>query len=130
MDACRKECDSLLRRIRMLNLKAKMVVAAFAAVVFVGSAIQNQAFAAEREIVKFRLTSWKAVHFDDAKSAKETHATLIKLGCEAKQEQHGGHIDVAFRCPRWRSVALKTHNEAHQWERWLKSLGFQTSHSH
>jgi len=89
-----------------------------------------RADAADREIVSFRLTQWKAAHFDDAKTAKTNFETLKRIGCEAEQHRHDGHFDVRYRCAKWRSIALKSHDEAHQWERWLKAYGFETTHQH
>lgn len=92
--------------------------------------LATNAMAANREILSFRLPQWKSVHLDDAKAAKVSVETLKQIGCEAEQHQHGGHFDVRYRCIQWRSIALNTHDEAHQWERWLKSFGFETAHQH
>jgi hypothetical protein len=86
--------------------------------------------AADVERVDFRLTSWKALHFDDARKAQSYFKIFKTIGCECKQESHGDHFDVKFRCPKWRSIALKTHAEAHQWEAFLKKIGFETKHDH
>ena len=105
-----------------------MLILAFA--VCASGAVTADAFAAEREIISFRLPDWKSAHFDDAKSAQANFETFKQIGCEAEQHQHGGHFDVRYRCVQWRSIALTSHDEAHQWERWLKAYGFETSHRH
>jgi hypothetical protein len=87
-------------------------------------------FAAGTEIVNFRLVQWRSAHYDDAKLAQANLTTFKKIGCEVEQNQHGGHVDVRYRCPTWRSIAAKSHVEAHQWEKWLKASGFETSHKH
>ena len=114
----------------MFARKQIIILAAMTVFTTLSAAIPTQAFAAGQEIVKFRLTNWKTAHFDDGKKAQTHAATLKQIGCDVKQGAHGDHHDVSYRCPNWRSIALKSHNEAHQWERWLKANGFQTSHQH
>lgn len=93
-------------------------------------ALTSTASAAEQEVVAYRLAAWKTVHFDDARRA-ETHAKTVKqLGCEVKSGSHGGHIDVSYRCSKWRKISLNSHDKAHQWENWLKACGFETRHQH
>jgi len=82
------------------------------------------------EIVRYQLSDWKTKHIHDSKKAETIASTLKKLGCELKKHEHNGHIDVRYRCPKWRQLDLKTHAEAHQWETWLKEYGFQTEHKH
>lgn len=82
------------------------------------------------EIVRYQLEDWKAKHIHDAKKAKTIAATLKRLGCEMKQAQHNGHIDVRYRCPKWRQLELDSHEEAHKWEKWLKEYEFKTEHKH
>lgn len=70
------------------------------------------------------------MHFNDAAKAKQ-HAEMVKkLGCEVKQGQHAGHIDLTYRCVEWKSIAVETHALAEQWSGWLKSSGFDVSHAH
>ncbi len=85
---------------------------------------------AASEVISFRLPNWKSAHFDDAKSAEANFKTFKQIGCEVEQGQHGGHFDVRYRCPKWRSISFKSHDDAHRWERWLKASGFETSHKH
>lgn len=82
------------------------------------------------EIVRYRAEKWQAKHIHGDKKAKTIAATLKKLGCEVEQAQHNGHIDVKYRCPKWRQMELDTHEDAHKWEKWFKEYGFQTEHKH
>jgi len=86
--------------------------------------------AADREIVAYRLASWKTVHFDDAQQADIHVKTIQRLGGEVKTGDHGGHIDVSFRCPQWREISFDSHTKAHNWENWLIASGFETRHQH
>lgn len=90
----------------------------------------SPASAGEKAVVAYRLANWKTMHFDKAAEAKDHFTTVKRLGCEASQEDHGGHIDVAFRCPRWRVVSFDDHATAHKWQRWLQACGFETEHKH
>ena len=82
------------------------------------------------EVVRYQLKNWKAKHIHDEKKAESIVTTLKKLGCEVKKNQHNGHIDVTYRCPKWRQLDLQTHEAAHKWESWLKEFEFQTEHKH
>lgn len=86
--------------------------------------------AATRELVRYRLTDWRAVHTSNEGQAKKLAATLTKLRCQVEQSSHGNHIDVRYRCKDWQELELKDHATAHQWEAWLKKYGFQTVHQH
>ena len=88
------------------------------------------AIAGADEIVRYQLSDWKAKHIHDAKKADTIAKTLKKLGCELKKDQHNGHIDVKYRCPKWRQLSLDSHADAHKWEKWLKEFGFKTEHKH
>lgn len=88
------------------------------------------AVATADEIVRYQLTDWKAKHIHDSKKADTISKTLKTLGCELKQEKHNGHIDVKYRCPKWRVLKLDSHDEAHKWEKWLKEYNFKTEHKH
>lgn len=109
----------------MSALKTLTVTMLFVCCIAIGSL---KADSLER--VEFRLMDWKALHFDQASQAKAYYETFKGIGCECKQENHGDHIDVAFRCPKWRSLSLKSHSEAHKWEAFLKKAGFETKHEH
>lgn len=83
-----------------------------------------------KESIAFQLPQWKTMHFDDAAKAKQ-HADMVKkLGCEVKQGQHDGHIDLSYRCAEWKSMTVATHALAEQWGGWLKGSGFDVSHAH
>ena len=97
---------------------------------FITATLTSTASAADREVVAYRLTNWKTVHFDDAKRADAHTKTVKRLGCEVKTGDHGGHIDVSYRCSEWREISLESHDKAHSWEKWLKASGFETRHDH
>ncbi len=82
------------------------------------------------EIVRYQLKDWKAKHIHDTKKVDSISKTFKKLGCEIQQHQHNGHVDLKYRCPKWHELKLKTHDEAHQWEKWLNAYGFTTEHKH
>ncbi len=82
------------------------------------------------EVVAYRLPRWKSGHFDSQAKADAQADTLRMLGCEVKQDSHSGHFDVAFRVSQWRAIGIEGHEGAHQWEKWLKANGFETSHEH
>ncbi len=107
--------------------KASAVVLAAAAVMVMSNA---SAFAADRELVQYRLSTWKSIHFDDAGQADVHFKTVKMLGCEAAKSAHGGHTDVKYRCVEWLEIELPSHSAAHAWERWLKASGFETKHAH
>ena len=86
--------------------------------------------AAENESVEFRLADWKTIHFDDSKKGTAHYDAVKKLGCEVKKEDHGGHLDVSYRCKDWKKMTVASHDAAHEWERWLKAAGFETKHKH
>ena len=101
-----------------------------AAVATVMAVLFGTAVAAETEVVTFRLTKWKSMHFDDADKGNRHYEALTSIGCEAEKATHGDHFDVRYRCVKWKTMTLKSHDLAHQWERWLKASGFETKHSH
>ena len=84
----------------------------------------------QKEIVEYQLDKWKTAHASDDAAAKKMVATLKQLKCEVKTDNHGGHIDITYRCPQWKRMTLKDHKTAHQWEAWLKKYGFSTKHTH
>jgi hypothetical protein len=84
----------------------------------------------QKEDVLYRTVKWQAKHIHDAAKADKIAVTLKKLGCQLKRAEHDGHIDLSYHCPKWKKLSLKTHAEAHQWEKWLKEYGFQTQHQH
>jgi hypothetical protein len=53
-------------------------------------------------------------------------ATLQKIGCEVKQDNHGGHVDISFRCPGWKSISVENDEQSQQWHTWLVGNEFET----
>ncbi|MCS7468113.1 hypothetical protein NZK35_15790 [Stieleria sp. ICT_E10.1] len=86
--------------------------------------------ASAAEVVHFQCKEWKAKHIHDAKKATAIAGTLKKLGCEVKEEQHNGHLDVKYRCVKERTLPVKSHAEAVKWEKWFKEYGFKVYHTH
>lgn len=119
---------------RAKPMKTRRIATYLFAVAILAITAQANASAAsmgeDNEVVSFRLTQWKALHMHDAAAAEKLVVTLKKIGCEVKQNSHGDHIDVQYRCAEWRSIRLKSHDEAHQWEEWFKGKGFETHHKH
>jgi len=114
----------------MLNVRMIAVVALIASASMCGLfARATEPNTAEKELVSYRLEKWKTTHSEGDKAEKLV-GTLKKLRCEVKVGSHGGHTDVNYRCPKWQQLALKSHEEAHQWESWLNKLGFETQHAH
>lgn len=74
--------------------------------------------------VSFQLRDWKAMHFHDSAQAQKHLEAVQKLGCVAKQSQHGGHIDVRYHCQEWKSISVDNPDIAKQWQDWLLSAGF------
>lgn len=83
-----------------------------------------------KEVVAYRLSTWKSMHFEDPVVAAEHMTAVRKLGCEAWQEDHGGHIDIVYRCLQWMRVLIASHEMAKQKLDWLEAAGFDTHHSH
>jgi hypothetical protein len=79
-------------------------------------------------ILAFRMQNWKTQHLNDASQAQKQVTTLKQLGCEVKQSQHNGHIDVAWRTVLWKSLALDSQEQLQQWKSWLDLAGFDTLH--
>lgn len=81
---------------------------------------------AAAKIIGFRTTEWQTIHASSAADAEQTIATLSKLGCEVKTEQHGDHVDIQFHCPQWRSMKLGTDMLVNQWSDWCLTQGLET----
>lgn len=114
----------------MFARKITVCTLVFVAVSAFGVMSGKSAAAADQFVVDYRATTWKTAHFDDSNIADSNSSTLAKLGCEVKKGSHGGHYDVSFVCRQWRRISLKSHDQAHQWEKWLKASGFETRHAH
>ncbi len=111
-----------------LSLNAVLLIAVVS--VFLGGVAADAAYAAEKVVVQYRLTKQKTTHLDDEKTARSYDQSLKNLGCESKLGGHGGHFDLTYRCPKWRQAEFDGHDAAHQWQKWLKKLGFETAHKH
>lgn len=85
---------------------------------------------ASEEILTYSLPEWRTTHSRDQQEADELVAILKGLGCEVRADQHDGHGDVVFRCPRPMHLELASHKVAAGWEDWLKKTGFRTQHTH
>lgn len=122
------------QKMRAHDMKPRRIATYLFAVAILTFASQATASAAsfgdDNEVVSFRLTQWKTVHMHEAGAAEKLITTLKKIGCEVKQNSHGDHIDVQYRCAEWKSIRLKSHDDAHQWEEWFKGKGFETHHKH
>ena len=89
-----------------------------------------QLAAAGPSSVAYRLKETKTIHFDDARKARLHLDAVRKLGCEAKMDDHGDHMDVMYRLTTWKALTLADEKTAHQWEDWMKKSGFETVHAH
>lgn len=114
----------------MGKLSVSTVLLAAVALRFLGSVAADAANAADKAVIRYRLTEQKTIHLDDEKKAKSYDQSLEKLGCESKLGGHGGHFDLTYRCAKWRETAFDGHDEAHRCQKWLQSLGFETDHAH
>jgi hypothetical protein len=123
-------CSIFQRSWQMFQRMSKSLFAAAMALGVFSGMISQSATAAEPYVVQFRLPKWKTMHFGETAKAETHLATVKKLGCEVKAGDHGGHIDVSYRCPEWRSLAVQTDDGAHKWEKWLRASGFETTHEH
>lgn len=83
-----------------------------------------------KEVVKYHLADWKNIHTKNNEEAEKLVKTFKTLKVETKVSDHGNHKDVKYRCPKWKQLTVKDHDTAHQWETWLKKLGFKTIHKH
>jgi hypothetical protein len=110
--------------------KSKLNISAFtiAATLLCGTAVH--ANETGQETIAFRMTDWKASHFNSSQEAQRHVDTLKQIGCEVAVEQHAGHVDVRARTGGWKSVTLSSCELCDQWEAFLKQAGFETLHGH
>ena len=100
-----------MRKVSVMLLKVTLpILAVFS--MFIAAANASEA----AESIAFRSKEWQSVHAKDAADADKTRATLRKLGCETKIDNHGDHSDVTFRSAEWREVTLESHENADRWE--------------
>lgn len=76
--------------------------------------------------VGFRLSKWRTVHGDDSDTTANTVKTMKQIGCEVRQDNHGDHVDVSFRCLSWRSIKVNDEKSSIQWQEWLVQNKFET----
>jgi hypothetical protein len=84
------------------------------------------------ETIQLRLVEWKTVHLTGTqmKDSKSFVQSLQKMGCAIKNDSHGDHADISYRCPTWVTIHVANHAKAEQWQGWLKGHGFETKHAH
>ena len=95
------------------------------------SQVGNTATAQPRVVKKvgFRMASWRTIHGDGTKATTDLVTTLQKIGCEVKQDNHGNHTDISFRCPSWKTVSVQNDDQSNQWHQWLVNNEFETVHA-
>lgn len=92
--------------------------------------LASSAMAQESFVIAYRLSDWKTMEFDNPTKAQQHLQAVKDLGCEARTENHEGHLDVTYRLPEWKPLELASDKLVHDWEGWLKSSGFETIHGH
>ena len=92
------------------------------------SQVGNTATAQPKVVKKvgFRMASWRTIHGDGTKATTDLVTTLQKIGCEVKQDNHGNHTDISFRCPSWKTVSVQNDDQSNQWHQWLVNNEFET----
>lgn len=113
----------------MFRFPNRMVLAV-ALTTLAGAFFTLSASAQDKELVQYRLVAERSIHMDDAAIASQYQKSLTQLGCQAKVENHGDHIDLVYHCPSWRQVEFNDHAAAHKWENWLRALRFEVKHAH
>lgn len=108
----------------------RMMFAAAICFGLVSTAPAEPAAAEVKEVVKYQLAEWKHRHTKDNDEADKLVKAFKTLKVEMEVSDHGNHKDVKYRCPKWKQLTVKDHDTAHQWEAWLKKLGFKTIHEH
>ena len=76
--------------------------------------------------VGFRMTNWQTIHSDGTPATQERITTLQNIGCEVRQDNHGGHVDIGFRCPTWKTISVQDDDQSDQWRNWLVENEFET----
>jgi hypothetical protein len=113
----------------MTGQRRELALPCLAILLLVGVLVRP-ALAQQPSSVDYRLLEWKTAHLHDPAQAKLIHDALKSLECEVQQHSHGDHIDLSYRCLRWRRLTLASDELAHQWQHWLRLQGFQTRHEH
>ena len=76
--------------------------------------------------IGFRAPAWKTLHIHNATEAAKTLEVLQRLGCQAAQNEHNGHTDVRYICPKWKTLSVDSDAELAQWQKWLTGKGLET----
>ena len=105
------------------------IAVACVAIVHAGADRAAQAPPAEATIA-YRLVEPKTMHFEDPQKHAAHAEQVQKLGCEVAKNEHAGHGDVTYRCPKWKALTVANDELAHQWEEWFEGAGFETLHGH
>ncbi|QDV66414.1 hypothetical protein Poly24_01000 [Rosistilla carotiformis] len=108
----------------------RLLLAATICLSFAATAPAEPAGAETKEVVKYQLLEWKNKHTRNNDDAEKLIKAFKTLKVEMEVSDHGNHKDVKYRCPKWKQLTVKDHDTAHQWEAWLKKLGFKTIHEH
>ena len=117
----------------------RLLIVLFSIVVFVSIAFESplaaqsdtkgvpavQAVASNQKL-GFRVTQWKTIHTSSQEEAQKELDTLKRIGCQAVSESHGGHIDVRYICPDWKSIKLSSNQLVSQWATWCQAKGMET----
>ncbi len=90
----------------------------------------SSGMAQETFVIAYRLGDWKTMEFENPTKGQQHLQAVKNLGCEARSENHNGHLDVTYRLSNWRPLELASDKLVHQWEGWLKASGFETIHGH
>ncbi len=96
----------------------------------VSSQLTPNADGTHREVVQYRLASWKSQHIHQAAEVGQLTTLYRSLSCEVENVDHDGHSDLRYRCPQWKEIELPNHQAAHSWQDFLNKAGFETTHEH
>lgn len=82
------------------------------------------------EVLTYSLTRWQTLHARNQSDEDQLIAVMKGLGCDVRVDEHGGHGDITYRCPRPMHLEMSSHRVAASWEDWLQKKGFRTEHVH
>ena len=81
-------------------------------------------------MIAFQTKDWVKKHFEKEGVGAEFVVVCKALGCEYKEDNHDGHADIQFRCPKPRHIECPNHEAAEARAEWLTKLGFMAKHDH